>query len=340
MTITENALANRNLLVTGATGFIGAHLAQRLADDENAAVTATGRKLDAVPFLQEKVSLRKADLLNRAEMGDVLAGQEVVFHIAAWMSERTDDEELARRINVDATRDLIAQAAQAGVRRVIMTSSIAAYGVPNKLLMDEGTPVDVQQSDTYGRTKALGEMAAREAAAAHGIELVIVRPGMVYGPRSYSWTTGMFDMVVKGLPTLFGKAEGHAFPVYIDNLCDLLILAATQDAAVGETFNAVDDPVTWNQFFSYFGEMAGKKPRRIPYFLARGVVLLKQILKLDNIPLTTERLRFYQKKTVYPYKKATQLLGYTPRVRIAEGMANSADYLRSIGRIPHNAAPR
>ncbi len=333
MTITNNALSNTNILVTGATGFIGAHLAERLADDENASVTATGRNLDAVPFLREKVSLQKADLLKRDEMSAVLAGQDIVLHIAAWLSERTADEEMARRINVDATRELIELAAQAGVRRVVMTSSIAAYGAPDKLVMDEETPLDAEQSDTYGRTKALGELAARDAAAAHGIELVIVRPGMVYGPRSYSWTTGMLNMVEKGMPTLFGKAEGHAFPVYIDNLCDLLILAATEDAAVGETFNAVDAPVTWNQFFGYYGEMAGKKPRRIPFFLARGVVLLKQLLKLHNIPLTNERLRFYQTKTVYPYKKATALLGYMPRVGIEEGMEKSAEYLREIGRI-------
>ncbi len=333
MTMLENPLENMNVLVTGATGFIGSHLAEHLADVERASVTATGRNLSAVPFLREKVSLRKADLLKRDEMAAVLAGQDVVFHIAAWLSERTDDEEMARRINVDATRELITLAAQAGVQRVILTSSIAAYGVPDKLMMDEGTPIDPQQMDTYGRTKALGEMVAREAATAHGIELVIVRPGMVYGPRSYSWTTGMFNMVDKGIPTLFGKAEGHAFPVYIDNLCDLLILTATKDAAVGETFNAVDDPVTWNQFFGYFGAMAGKKPRRIPFILARGVVFLKKVLKLDNIPLTTERLRFYRTKTVYPYKKATRLLGYKPRIGIEEGMEKSADYLRSIGKI-------
>lgn len=334
MSIIENALENTNILVTGATGFIGAHLAQRLADDERAAVTATGRKLDAVPFLRDKVSLRKADLLNRDEMCAVLAGQNVVFHVAAWLSERTDNEEMARRINVDATRELVTLAAQAGVQRVILVSTIAAYGVPDKLVMDEGTPVDTEQTDSYGRTKALGELAARDAAAAHGIELVIVRPGMVYGPRSYAWTTGMFSMVEKGMPTLFGKADGHAFPVYIDNLCDLLILTAIQNEAIGETFNAVDDPVSWNQFFGYYGEMAGKQPRRIPYVLARSVVLLKKILRLHNIPLTNERLRFYQTKTVYPYKKATELLGYSPRVGIDEGMAKSADYLQEIGRIP------
>ena len=332
MSIIDHALTNKSVLVTGATGFIGGHLAQRLATDEGANVTGTGRKLDAVPFLNEIVTLQKADLLNREEMAAAVAGKEIVFHVAAWLSTRTDEEEMARKLNADAVRELIELSAEANVKRFILVSSIAAYGPPQKICMDEFTPIDANQPDLYGKTKAMGEQEAIAAAAKHNIELVIVRPGMVYGPRSYAWTVGMLKLVKKGVPTLFGRAEGHAFPVYIDNLCDMLILAAVKPDAVGEAFNAVDPPINWNQFFGYYGKMAGRKPRRLPMALAQSIVVLNKLFGL-NVPLSRERLKFYQTKTVYPIKKSAEKLNYTPRIDINEGMARSEKWLRETGQI-------
>ena len=332
MSIIDYALTNTPVLVTGATGFIGGHLAQRLATDEGANVTGTGRNLDAVPFLNDIVTLQKADLLNRDEMAAAVAGKEVVFHVAAWLSTRTDEEAMAYRVNAEAVRELVEISAEANVKRFVFVSTIAAYGSPQKICMDEFTPVDLDQPDLYGKTKALGEREAIAAAAKHGIELVIVRPGMVYGPRSYSWTVGMLKLVKKGVPTLFGRAEGHAFPVYIDNLCDMLILAAVQPDAVGEAFNAVDPPIDWNQFFGYYGRMAGRKPRRLPMALAQSIVVLNKLFGF-NVPLSRERLKFYQTKTVYPTKNAAAKLNYTPRIDINEGMARSEKWLRETGQI-------
>lgn len=327
MSVIENTLAGVPVLVTGATGFIGSHLAERLARDEQALVTGTGRNLSAVPFLQDAgVTLQQADLLKRDEMAAAIAGKKIIFHVAAWLSTRTADETLARRINVDATRELIELAAEHGVERVVLVSSIASYGAPSKIMMDEFMPVATQQPDLYGRTKALGEMVARDSAEAQRMPLTIVRPGMVYGPRSYSWTVGMLNMVKKGVPTLFGRADGHAFPIYIDNLIDMLLLAAVKPDAVGEAFNAVDPPITWKQFFSYYGDMAGRKPRRIPMPLARLIVTANGLFNL-GIPLSSERLAFYVTKTVYPITKAREKLGYTPNVDIDEGMRRSRLWL-------------
>lgn len=333
MSTIDNALADKPVLVTGATGFIGSHVAERLARVEGATVTGTGRNLAAVPFLQDHgVMLQQANLLNRAEMSAAIAGKSVIFHVAAWLSTRTADDGLAKRINVDATRDLIELAAEHNVDRVVLVSSIASYGPPSKLMMDEFMPVDIEQPDLYGRTKAMGEIAALEAAKAHGVDLAIVRPGMVYGPRSYSWTVGMLNMVKKGVPTLFGRADGHAFPVYIDNLVDMMLLAAVRPESVGEAFNAVDEPVTWQQFFSYYGDMAGRKPRRIPMPLARLVVVANRLLKL-GVPLDKERLKFYETQTVYPTAKAQDKLGYAQAVGIDEGMRRSKAWLTESGQI-------
>ena len=88
-------------------------------------------------------------------MTAVVAGKEIVFHVAAWLSTRTDGEEQARRLNADAVRELIEISAEANVKRFVLVSTIAAYGPPQKICMDEFTPVDVNQPDNYGRTKRL-----------------------------------------------------------------------------------------------------------------------------------------------------------------------------------------
>ena len=321
------------VLVTGATGFIGSHLAERLARVEGAVVTGTGRNLEQAAFLRDAgVTLQKADLLNRDEMAAAIAGKDIVFHVAAWLSERTADDEMAYRINVEGARELVEISAENRVKRIVLVSTIAAYGPPPKIKMDEYTPLDPTQADLYGRTKAIGEQLAVETAAHHGIELSVVRPGMVYGPRSYAWSTGMLNMVKKGVPTLFGQAKGHAFPIYIDNLLDMLVLAAVTPEAAGEAFNAVDPPIDWNQFFGYYGEMAGRKPRRIPMPMARVVTLANKLFKL-GLPITKERLGFYETQTVYPVEKAQRLLGYEPVVGIDEGMKRTATWMRETGLI-------
>ena len=169
-------------------------------------------------------------------------------------------------------------------------------------------------------------------AEALGVELAIVRPGMVYGPRSGGWTVGILRTVQRGVPTLFGKADGNAFPVYIDNLCDLLILCAVRPQAAGEAFNAVDPPVSWGQFFGYYAKMSAKKPRRLPLALARLIVLANRLLNL-GLRITNDRLNYYQTKTVYPTDKAARLLDYAPRIDIDEGMRRSEAWLHRSGEL-------
>ncbi|MFQ5421920.1 MAG: NAD-dependent epimerase/dehydratase family protein, partial [Anaerolineae bacterium] len=211
MSILNHELKNRNVLVTGATGFIGGRLAQRLAVEEGAVVTGLGRQLDKVPFLTEAgVRLERADMRDTAVLRQLLAGQEILFHAAALRMQVRPSGAEAEAVNVTAVGELVRLAAAAGVRRVVHISSINAYGPPQRDLIDESHPINPGQRDFYGRTKAQAEQAATAAAAETGIELVIVRPGMVYGPRSESWSARMVETLRQGIPVIFGKGDGYA----------------------------------------------------------------------------------------------------------------------------------
>ncbi|MCP5101606.1 MAG: NAD-dependent epimerase/dehydratase family protein, partial [Chloroflexi bacterium] len=170
MSYLNKALKNKNVLVTGATGFIGGRLAQRLAVEEGANVTGTGRSLDKVPFLKEAgVDLQQADLQDTARYRELMVGKDVVFHVAAWM--RQSDETNAVPLNVEAVETLIRLAADAGVGRFVLVSTIAAYGVPSRNNVTEDYPLDTTQDEPYGRTKAQGELRAFEVAKEVGIEM-------------------------------------------------------------------------------------------------------------------------------------------------------------------------
>lgn len=320
----------RKVLVTGASGFIGGRLAERLAREDGFAVTATGRRFDDDVALREAgVDQVTADLRDPTALSKLCADHELVFHVAAWMG-RDKDETAAHAINVEATRQLATQAAAAGVRRLILVSSVAAYGVQPTDAVDETAALDVNQRDLYGRTKALGEIAAREVAARTGLELAIVRPVIVYGPRGASWTAGMVKLVQRGVPVLIGDASGHCYPVYVDDVVDMLRLCADHPQARGEAFNASDTPVPWADFFSHYGRMCGRRPRRVPLWLARAVATTSDRLHL-GLSLTRERVHQYTRPIHYPTTKAEQILNWRVAVPLMEGMRRSEVWLRRIG---------
>jgi nucleoside-diphosphate-sugar epimerase len=330
MSIINNALKNKNVLVTGATGFIGGRLAEILAREEGAIVTGTGRNLNAVPFLADAgVTLQKADLLDEEAMRQAMAGQEVVFHAAAWLG-RHGGEQRAYALNVTATELAVRLAAEAGVKRFVQVSSIAAYGHPQQLLVDEDQPLDTQQEIIYGRTKAQGELAAFALGKELGLAVTAVRPGLVYGPRAQSWTINMIKLVCKGTPVIFGDGSGHAYPIFIDNLVDGMLLTAVHPKAAGEAYNMCDPVVTLREWFGFYGRMCGRKPRSIPLWAANLLVLLNKPLRL-NLPLNRARLRMYKLKIDFPATKAIEQLGYKPRIPIEEGMKITEAWLREAG---------
>lgn len=331
MTMINHALKDKKVLVTGATGFIGGRLAERLAREEEAIVTGTGRNLEAVPQVVEAgVALQHADLLDEEAMRQAMQGQEIVFHVAAWLG-RHGTEQKAYALNVAATALAVRLAAEAGVKRFVHVSSIAAYGHPPKVLhVTEDQPLDTEQEVVYGRTKALGEIRAFELGKELGLEVTAVRPGLVYGPRAQSWTINMIELVCKGTPVIFGDGTGHAYPVFIDNLVDGMLLTAVHPKAAGEAYNMCDPVVTFNEWFGFYGQMCGREPRRIPYWAAHILVVLNKLLGLD-LPLNRPRLRMYALKAEFPATKAKEQLGFESRVSIEEGMKITEAWLREEG---------
>jgi nucleoside-diphosphate-sugar epimerase len=329
------SLANKKVLVTGATGFIGCRLAERLALEEGAVVTGTGRNLDKVPALREAgVELHNVDMTDPVALREIVEGQEIVFHLVAAMGGASADPEVAQALNVSAGEYLARGAAAAGVKRFVHVSTMAVYGAPDHDLITEDHPLDTEQYAPYGRTKALGELRVREVAEELDLALTVVRPGLVFGPRGKSWTINLLQLVQRRVPVIIGDGSGHAQIVYLDNLVDGMLMAATRPEAAGEAFNFVDRPLPWRDLFTYYGEMCGRKPLSLPWLWLARLILPVFIRLTGRTESTADLLKFYTTKSVYPIDKARDLLGYEPRISVDEGMRRSEAWLREAGYLP------
>ncbi|PST18252.1 UDP-glucose 4-epimerase [Rhizobium sp. JAB6] len=249
------------ILVTGATGFVGQALCAELSR----------RRMDYRPVSRSPrpgfVAIGAMD--SDTDWSDALAGVEVVMHLAARvhvMNESADDPLAAfRAVNVDATINLARQAGAAGVRRFIFLSSIKVNG--------EGTadgkpftPTDVPHpEDAYGRSKLEAEEALLVISAETGMEVVIIRPPLIYGPGVKANFATLMRWAARPFPWPFGAVRNRRSLVYVGNLVDFMLLCASHPAVGNRVFLVSDgEDLSIGQLISKLSLAAGRKAWMLP----------------------------------------------------------------------------
>jgi len=322
----------RTVLITGATGFVGSHLAERLVAEGACVRVLVRDPQKLLSALRDRVEVVRGDLLRPDCFAVAIKDCDVVFHVAAWLGQ-PNRREAAYAVNVTATQQLAEAARAAGTRRFISTSSVAVYGPVLEGVVDETWP----HSDVYlySETKSRGEQAVF-AAQTDRFAVTIIRPAEVYGPRGGSWTTLPVKLAQRGIPSLIGGGRGFAHPVYVQNLVDAYLLAAQRDQAIGEAFTICDADIPWRDFYGRYATMAGKRARSIPVWLAWcGALGAETSAKIMRHPpaISRAQLGFMTGRCVYSTEKARRLLGWSPRFSLEESLRQTEHWLREIGMI-------
>jgi nucleoside-diphosphate-sugar epimerase len=226
--------------VIGANGFIGSRLVEQWHLEGRAEVVSVVRRPEAAgPVLRFQLDCRVAEALDERELARALAGCDAVVHAAAG----------PRRLVTQSPASVVRGAAQAGVGTVIYLSSMAVHGWQAGPGTDEASPLPHRQPLPYNRWKARGEEVLRRTCLETGTRSVILRPGIVYGPRS-QWIAGFAQSLVDGSAFVVAGGRGICNAIYIDNLLHAVDLALHQEEAMGETFLVSDnEAITWRMLY-------------------------------------------------------------------------------------------
>jgi nucleoside-diphosphate-sugar epimerase len=256
-------------LVTGATGFVGSHLTEALRrrGDEVTVLARSPAKAAALAPLG--VTVVVGDLADAAALAAASRGQDVVYHVAGAVAARSEAEFLAA--NRDGSRLLADAALQAGVRRFLLVSSMAAAGptIKGRPLRGDEAPRPVT---AYGRSK----LAAEQAVTASGLDWTIVRPPMVYGPRDHE-VLKVFRLARLGLAPVLGDGSQELTAVHAADLADALIAIGTHPATVRRMYYACHPEIfTGAELARAVGRAMGRSLAvvRVPSSIGRGVLRL------------------------------------------------------------------
>ena len=312
------------ILVTGATGFVGGALVRRLAADPacTGVVAAVRRKSESQPEGVRQVQV--GDLLPTSDWGLALQGVEAMVHCAARVHVMKDDAkdpiQAYREVNVKGTLKLASQAAQAGVRRFVFVSSIKVNGE----FTEVGKPFTADDfpapKDPYGVSKHEAEELLRKIAIETGMEVVIIRPPLVYGPGVKANFESMMRWLARGVPLPpAAVTENRRSLVALDNLVDLIVTCLNHPAAANQTFLVSDgEDLSTAQLLKRMGAAMGH-PARLFYL---PPVLLRLGASVLNRPGIYQRLCGSLQLDI---AKTRQLLGWTPPVSVDEGLRRAAE---------------
>ncbi|WP_252271386.1 UDP-glucose 4-epimerase family protein [Pseudomonas subflava] len=264
------------VLVTGASGFVGGALLRRLAEEPDVEGVAGVREQDpASPHCEQLVLGNLEDLLIGPQQ---LQGVSVIVHTAARvhvMHERSSDPlSEFRRVNVEGTLALARMAAEAGVRRFVFLSSIKVNGessLPGVPFRADDPPCP---QDPYGLSKLEAERGLQRIADETGLEVVIVRPPLVYGPGVRANFLSMMRWLHRGIPLPLGGIDNRRSLVALDNLVDLLVCCLRHPAAANQTFLVSDgEDLSTSELLRRLGH-ALRRPARLVAWASRPLRLL------------------------------------------------------------------
>lgn len=304
-----------SILVTGAGGFVGRNvLGRMLQDGREVACTLRNKSSQDVGMKKWYVP----DIAKNTSWGDIVSGVSVIVHCAARVHVMSDavSDPLSefRRVNVEGTLNLARQAAASGVKRFIFISSIKVNGEATYAGRSFGPSDMPAPEDPYGISKLEAERGLMHLADETSMEVVIIRPPLVYGPGVKGNFASLIKLMRKGFPLPLGAIHNKRSLVGVDNLVDLVIRCIDHPAAANQVFLAGDgEDLSTTELLRGLAEAIGSPARLIP--VPAGLLSLGAAV-LGKRAVAQRLLGSLQ----VDISKARDLLGWEPPVSVKEGL--------------------
>ena len=324
------------VLVTGATGFTGGHLARALAatgHDVSALVRDRAAE-GAADLARAGITLVSGDIRDVNALTTATAGVDVVYHLAAIYRQAGVSPDDYRAVNAVGAQQVVEAAFRGGVHRVVHCSTVGVHGDVERPPASEDAPL--KPGDVYQETKLEGERLAQEAGARLGIEVTIARPSGIYGPGDRRLLK-LFRGVARRRWITLGSGEIYYHLTHIDDLVAGFLLRGEHPAAANRIYILAGAEVTTlNALVGLVAEGAGvpAPTRHVPVwpFWVAGAVCEAVCVPLRiEPPIFRRRVDFFTKSRAFDITRARTEVGFTPRIGLREGIRRTLDWYRTHG---------
>jgi nucleoside-diphosphate-sugar epimerase len=329
------------VLVTGATGFLGRNLVPRILQEGHEVVVLV-RKTSNTEDLPKEVQVREAEILDINSLRPVVQDIDVVIHLAAYFDFYPSDEELMFKVNVEGTKNLMNACVGTHVERFIYCSTTETMGAISLPPATEET--ELRPDYSYGESKILAERAIREITSSTGLAHVILRPTGVMGEGDlyvmYEVTQQLYYGKVFALPRNLGARFMYT---HIDDVVSGFVSALAPESALNQTIILCpDESMSWQEFVEVMTTHLGVKPPRlrVPGIVAKfGMALLSPIKNRKKMTFFwhPKAVDMMNSVRVYTNEKAKRLLGWAPRVTMADGFRRAIDWYFANGYLEKRA---
>lgn len=330
------------LLITGATGLVGSHVAER-ARQQGLRVRALVRSNSDTKALREwGVELVQGELSDPASLIKVVEGVTHVVHCAAKVGDWGPIDDY-RAVNVRSLEHLLSAAEATGkLKRFIHISSLGVYEGRDHYGTDEATPPSSTGMDGYTLTKVEAENLVLRHVKEKQLPATVIRPGFIYGPRDRTVLPKLLARLKMGGVKFFGSGQQLMNNTFVGNLVDAIFLALGNPKTIGQVYNITDDKlVSKREFIGTAASLAGYKvptasvPLGLAKFLVKVFEGIYRLIGAKEAPLLSNaRYKFLGLNLDFCIDKARRELPYTPRVPFAEGMKQTIDWFRTQNLLP------
>ncbi len=252
---------NSSVMITGATGFIGSRLIEKLVLEHDCTVHALVRNLShASRIARFNVEIFSGDIVNKTDVSIAASDCDYIFHCAYDFAA---DPSKRKKLAMKGAENL-AEVALSNAQKIVHMSTIDVYGRPEAGIITESSPRNPDSSNIYATSKLHAENTFRTYSQKEGLPVCILQPAIVYGPYSRPWTHTPVHQLMTGKVYLPNNGKGICNCIYIDDVIEAMINGVTVENCSGESFVLSDgNPVTWAEFFGEYSRFLGRDSLRL-----------------------------------------------------------------------------